>query len=80
MTKNPFFTVSVPRAQEVLPDLHQQVVQHNGRIELVSDDIDGASVIISKSELLSLERALAILSESQMVEQTEALLETMKNE
>jgi hypothetical protein len=56
------------------------VVQGNGRVELVSSDIDGASVIISKSELQSLERALAILSESIMVEQTEALLETMKNQ
>jgi len=72
--------MSVPHAQEVLADLHEQVVQGNGRVELVSSDIDGASVIISKSELQSLERALAILSESIMVEQTEALLETMKNQ
>ena len=74
MQKRSFFTISVPKAQEVLPHLHEEVVHHNGRIELFSEDVSGASVIISKLELQCMEKALAILSDSDDVKEMRTML------
>jgi hypothetical protein len=74
MKKSPFYTISVPKAQEALANLHAQVVRGNGRIELTSDDVEGTSVLISKEELQSLEKALAILSDGEGIQQVQAFL------
>jgi hypothetical protein len=53
---------------EVGPELcrlHELVVRTTGRVEVAGDD--GTSVLISKTELDSLERALAVLSQTDEV-------------
>ncbi len=47
-----------------LEKLHAEVVEFKGRIEVTRDGCDDCCVLISKAELESLERALAILSDS----------------
>jgi len=74
MKRNAFFSIRVPKAQEVLADLHQEVVLQNGRVEMFSDDLEGTSVIISKQELQSLEKALAILSDGDAIQQLHEML------
>ncbi len=48
----------------LLEQLHADVVRHKGRIEITLAGCDECCVLISKAELESLERALAILSDT----------------
>ena len=57
---NPFQTLDVEEVGPELGRLHDLVVRNTGRIEIAGDH--GASVLLSKTELDSLERALAVLS------------------
>ena len=64
-----FRTMDINEVGRALMDLHEQIVSRNGRVEITSGDGSGQrSVIISKAELQSLERALEILSDSEGVQ------------
>jgi hypothetical protein len=52
-----------------LEKLHEDVVRFKGRIEITRNGCDDSCVLISKTELDSLERALAILSDTDGVKQ-----------
>ena len=47
-----------------LEKLHEEVVRFKGRIEVTRNGCDDCCVLISKAELESLEKALAILSDT----------------
>lgn len=61
-----FQSLDLTQAKNELHQLHECVVRHHRRIEITAG-AHGASVLISKAELDSLERALEILSETEDV-------------
>lgn len=77
MNKSAFYSISVPHACRVLGDVHADVVRNNGRVELHSSDVTGASIIISKQELQSIEKALEFLSDTDGVEQVRLMLKAI---
>jgi PHD/YefM family antitoxin component YafN of YafNO toxin-antitoxin module len=56
--------MKVSQFKSSFDELHQLVAAGHGRVEITRDDCDHACVLISKTELESLERALEILSET----------------
>lgn len=73
-----FQTVAVSDAGPALSRLHELVVRNYGRVELV-DSNGSSSVVISKVELESLERALELLSATEDVRDLcDAVLETAR--
>ena len=59
-----FHTVSLAQFLHRVDDLHAQVARERGRIEITRDGCDDVCILISKTELEGLERALEILSET----------------
>ena len=59
-----FHTLDVTRFRQAIAKLHEAVGCGRGRVEITRRGCDDASVLISKAELESLERALEILAES----------------
>jgi hypothetical protein len=76
MSDQQFQSVDVKRASEILRRLHQDVVLEKKRVELF-DSVAGLSVIISKEELEGLERALAILSNTNDVREMAEMLKAV---
>ena len=73
-----FQTVAVTDAGAEFNRLHELVVRNCGRVELVGPD-GASSVVISKVELESLERALELLSATEDVrELCDAVLDTAR--
>lgn len=66
MTAASFQVVDVTDAGPELEHLHRVVVRHCGRVEFAGGDGE-SSVLISKKELASLERAIALLSATEEV-------------
>ena len=60
----PFQTLDVTRFRQAMAKLHEVVGCGKGRIEVTRRGCDDVCVLISKSELESLEQALEILSQS----------------
>lgn len=61
----PFLTVNIDTDEIDLAELHSQVVQRYGRVEFVCNG--ETSILMSKPELDSLEKALEILSDNDTV-------------
>ncbi len=59
-----FESYDVGHAGRTLDKLHDDVVRFRGRIQVTRIGCDDCCVLISKAELDSLERALAILSDT----------------
>ena len=59
-----FHTLKLSQLAESLEGLHQRVAAGHGRIEITRDGCDDVCILISKTELESLERALDILSQT----------------
>ena len=59
----PFQTLDVTRFRQAMAKLHEVVGCGKGRIEVTRRGCDDVCVLISKSELESLEQALEILSQ-----------------
>jgi len=70
-----FVTLDVHAAAGDLPALYERVAVTKGRVELTRDGSDDSCVIISKSELESLERAIELLSDGDGVR---AMHETLR--
>jgi PHD/YefM family antitoxin component YafN of YafNO toxin-antitoxin module len=64
MSAECFQTLDVTRFRRALANLHEAVGCGRGRIEVTRRGCDDVCVLISKSELESLERALEIFAES----------------
>jgi hypothetical protein len=68
MSADCFQSLDVNRFHRALADLHRVVGTAKGRVEISceggNDNSDGVCVLISKAELESLERALAIFAET----------------
>lgn len=58
-----FQTLDVARFHDVLHRIHEAVGSGRGRVEVTRPGCDEVCVLISKSELEALERALEILTE-----------------
>ena len=59
-----FHTLKLTEFLGAIEEFHGRVSQERGRIEITRDGCDDVCVLISKSELEALERALEILSET----------------
>jgi len=59
-----FQVVKLSQCQSSIGELHQLVATGHGRVEITRDGSNHVCVLISKTELESLERALEILSET----------------
>ena len=64
MSARHFVTRDVGYVSRLLAQLHADVSQNTGRIEITREGCDDCCVLISKAELDSLEQALAILSDT----------------
>jgi hypothetical protein len=64
MSVRHFESYDVGHVSRMLSQLHDEVVRFKGRIEITVDGCEDCCVLISKSELASLEEALAILSDT----------------
>jgi PHD/YefM family antitoxin component YafN of YafNO toxin-antitoxin module len=64
MSVRHFESYDVGHVGRSLEKLHDEVVRFKGRIEITRNGCDDCCVLISKQELDSLERALAILSDT----------------
>jgi PHD/YefM family antitoxin component YafN of YafNO toxin-antitoxin module len=64
MSVRHFESYEVGHVGRALDKLHEEVVRFKGRIEITRNGCDDCCVLISKAELESLERALAILSDT----------------
>ena len=64
MSVQHFESYDVADVSRSLEQLHADVVRFKGRIEITRQGCDDCCVLISKAELESLERALAILSDT----------------
>lgn len=64
MSVRHFESYDVGHVSRSLEKLHEDVVRFKGRIEITRNGCDDCCVLISKDELESLERALAILSDT----------------
>ena len=60
-----FDSVDIRLAASQLLRLHERVAQERGRIEITRDGWDESCVLISRTELESMERALEILSRTE---------------
>lgn len=57
-------SLDVSALQNALAKIHEQVAAGHGRVEVTRDGSDDVCVFLSKAELQSLERALAIFSQT----------------
>jgi hypothetical protein len=64
MSAGCFHTMSLSQFLRAVEDFHQRVSIGSGRVEITRDDCDDVCVLISKSELDALERAIEILAQS----------------
>ena len=64
MSVRHFESYDVAHVSRSLEQLHADVAQFRGRVEITRQGCDDCCVLISKAELESLERALAILSDT----------------
>jgi hypothetical protein len=73
-------TVEMTKAGRMIRKLHEQVVTKRHRVEITRADCQDCCVMISKAELESLERALAIFADTseftEMCENLKTLLKT----
>ena len=76
MSQQAFPCMDLAEARRSLTKVCQQVAQTKGRVE-IKGRAQSACVLISKAELESLERALAILSDSEGVKELCATLERL---
>lgn len=67
MTQSPFQTLTLVEVRDSLAELYQLTAKHRGRVEITGKHGEAECVLISKTELDGLERALSILSDSQAV-------------
>ena len=67
MSDETFQTLDAKSISRELVNLYQLVARNKGRVEI--DSPDGGCVIISKAELESLEKALAVLADGDGVKQ-----------
>jgi PHD/YefM family antitoxin component YafN of YafNO toxin-antitoxin module len=65
MSAECFQTVDLTQFRRTLASLHQTVAGKKGRVEITRRGCDDVCVVISKSELECLERALEIFAQSQ---------------
>jgi PHD/YefM family antitoxin component YafN of YafNO toxin-antitoxin module len=70
-----FSTVSLHQAQGKLLALYERIACEKGRVEIIDASGACACVLISKSELESLENALAMLSDGDQVRAMRQCLE-----
>src|SRR5258708_28892376 len=63
MSAGCFHTLSLSQFLKAIEDLHQRVSIGHGRIEITRDDCDDVCILISKTELEALERAIEILAQ-----------------
>ena len=68
MSRNCFQSMDLDQVRSALAQLHQQVIEQHGRIEITRADCQERCVLISQRELIDLERALEILSASESAE------------
>jgi len=59
-----FHTLGLGQFQRLVEESHAGVARGHGRIEITRDGCDDVCILISKTELDALERALEILSET----------------
>lgn len=59
-----FHTLSLREFLKLVDGLHGKVAKGHGRIEITADGCDDVCILISKTELEALERALEILAET----------------
>ena len=64
MAGKSFQIFSTSQAYSILEELHDRVAQFNQRVILTRKGTDARCILISETELESLERAVAILSET----------------
>ncbi len=64
MSGRHFETYDVTQASRTLESLCQEVIEHKGRIVITHPGCDDCCVLMSKSELASLEEALQILADT----------------
>jgi len=78
--EHPYPTVEMTKVGRIIRKLHEQVVSKRHRVEITRADCDDCCVMISKAELESLERAVAIFADTaeftEMCENLKALLKT----
>lgn len=67
MSAEQFPSYDVQYASRALRQLHEQVVRSTRRIEITRTGCDDCCVLISRTELESIERALDILSDTEQV-------------
>ena len=60
---HPTFDVSI--VAPALERMHEHITRTKGRIEITRTGTDERCILLSKEELISLERALAILSDTE---------------
>ena len=72
--------VDMTKVDRIIRKLHEQVVTRRHRVEITRDDCDDCCVMISKAELESLERAVAIFADTveftEMCENLKTILHT----
>ena len=62
MAGEAFQKLDLTRVARAMARVHEQVAQHDGRVEITREDCDDVCVLISRAELESLERAMEILA------------------
>jgi len=72
-----FQSIEADKVHSTLLQLFDQVIRVNGRIEFMSATTGKSCVLISKTELDSLERALEILSNTDACQQMRDLVATV---
>ncbi len=65
MSADGFETLDVNHVGSGLARLHEKIVRHRSRVEITRNGCDERCVIITKSELDSLEEALSILADTE---------------
>ena len=78
--EHPYPTVDMTKVGRMIRKLHDQVISKRHRVEITRAGCDECCVMISKAELESLERAVAIFADTsefnEMCENLKALLKT----
>jgi hypothetical protein len=74
-----FHTLSLGEFLQLVDDLHNRVSTGCGRVEITRDGCDDVCILISKTELQSLERALEILAQSAEYQQMCSLLQSVSH-
>jgi hypothetical protein len=62
MAGETFQTLELTRLRKAIDRIHEQVAGRDGRVEITREGCDDVCVLISRTELESLERAMEILA------------------